>query len=267
MSVWLQAKRWLLRKAWVRALIPSLVLWAAVVGLVSGFSDIGFAQLIDRHRWLIIALLPLFLVVEGVYWCWSQHRELVGVREALRQAQAELDAERRNVERHLLVIQGYEAQEWVLDELRRRAIYRLKEVEWRKKGACVTELIVENGPGLESLEPEDQLRERATVYINLGIQDDVIDGMVFNVVNKVDPSRAYGQIVVVRVEVEGALCRLQGTGDPAFWSEAFTALQEVKSRALSVTANRIIPAATLEGVDSDAAKELLYLIERVQKGE
>lgn len=268
MEAWLR-KLWEASKsAKVRFILLFLIVFLSLLGLIALASGIGFREEITQNRvptLIITAFLALLLAI--VWALYQRYRELVGSREKVDNLQREVNDLRQQNDSLLRLMEQYkaQAQESIINQLKRLAIFGLMKEQWQRKGAKVEHFRIDESPG-ESIESDVTSLERIAVLINLGSQDRVIEGMSFIVQDSTD-SEKYGEILVKRINANGAACKIVETAHPAFWSEVIEALKEKRARIVVAPPNTIVPTSPLKEIDPDGARQLLVWLQNIERAE
>ena len=269
MEAWLQRIIQTTKSPWVHWGASLVLIFLAILGIVSIVSDIGFADVVTRFRVPILiasGIVALFSV--GSWYLYHQRQELTKLRSTVDELKRKVDDLEQEKESAFRLMEKYraQAQEDIINHLKRLAIFRIMQEKWREKGAKVERLRVEEITAIEGIDPEFAAKERITVIINLGAHDNIMKGMGFIIQDPTD-SRKYGVIVVEEVHPRGATCRIVEISHRAFWGDAVQALKEAKSCILDAPTNVIVPDSPLKEISLESAQQLLTWLQSIERTE
>jgi hypothetical protein len=276
MNEWLQQTWERSKHPFVRTGVLFLIVFFAVLGLASMISDTGFAQEVQERRtlvWTGAAGIALVIAVGWLYY--RNHRELTDSRNLIDQLRDEIsDLENKSDrlvqerESAFRLMKSYrtQTQESVIDELQRLALFGIMQEQWRKTGAPIERLRVEETTPDSAASVYSVIEECIVVIVNLGKQDKVVEGMKFIVQDPTD-SHEYGMIEVREVHPDGAICTLLEIADMAFWGDAVQAAQEGRPAILDTSVNVIVPASALKEIPQESAEQLLVWLQNIRRAE
>jgi hypothetical protein len=271
MEKWLERLRQGARHRVIRIIAAVALAFLALAGLVALAGDLGLSEEITAYRvqvWLALFAISVLLV--GGYEVTKELRLIAVQKTHIEELETKLaDAETRN--RSLLrLMESYKRSAYaeILDHLSRLMILAAKREQWSEADAKVKEVHVKAYSDAEDIDPEFAMRDRIEVIIDIGRQQDVVEGMQFIVQNPTIP-RVYGVIAVKAVYDQGATCFLSEYSDDGFWAQALNLSAEGKSEVLQMSDNRIVPAlpADLDNVSPELAEDFLQLIEKIASAE
>lgn len=270
MEAWIQRIRQTTKSPWIRSGALFVLIFLAILGIVSLGSGIGFADVVVRFRVPILITSGIAsLLFAGGWSLYRKRQELIKLRGTVDELQRKVNDLEQQKESAFRLMQAYrtQTQEGVINLLKRLAIFGIMQEKWRQKGAKVERLRVEEEiAAVEGVAPELAAQEQTTVMINLGKHDNVMKGMAFIVQDPTD-SRKYGVIVVEGVHSQGATCRIVEISDRAFWGDALQALEEGKSCVLEAPSNVIVPDSPLKEISLDSAQQLLVWLQSIERTE
>lgn len=260
----------------VRSLLAVVIVAGVIILIVTGASDMGLGTEITNNRVLVwtctAGLAFLFGLGYEIYSLTSRLNESSAelgevrsenndLREALEEAQDERDSVLRLMERY-----RRNAYDEILDELYLIVNALDMRDNWIENNACVKQVSIDINNNDEYRSLPERVNELSSIHINIGKQDGVIEGMVFEVV---DPSRinTYGKITVDDVGVDGSICSLIEGFNTALWSEVRSAIGDNESRIISVKENYIVPLIPkeIENAESGKLEELKEVVKYISK--
>ena len=257
------------KSPWIVGGALLILVFIAILKIVALLSDIGFSDVVTGYRVPIViaaAIVALLLVV--VHYLDSKRQELIELRAAVDKLHGKVDDLEQQKDSAFRLMKHYraQAQEDIINHLKRLAIFGIMQEKWRKKGAKVERIRIEEFSSVEDIDPAFADQERTTVIINLGECDSIMKDMTFIVQDPTD-SRKYGVIVVNEVHPEGATCRIVEISDQAFWGDTLQAWQEGKSCILEAPTNVIVSDSPLKEIPSDRAQQLLVWLQSIERAE
>lgn len=276
MSEWLQ-KLWKGSKhPLVRTIILFMTVFLAVLGLASTISDAGFAREIQEHRALVWKFsFGIALVIALGWLIFKREKELMRSRQLVGKLQQEISRLKEELSRSVKerdsafeLMKQYRAQtqEDVLNQLQQLALFGMLQEQWRKKGAKVERLRVEEATQIEIKDQDLEIEKQIAVIVNLGARDEVVAGMEFIVQDPAD-CHEYGIIRVQGVYPSGASCIILQMSDMAFWNDVVEAVEQKRPQVFDAPSNMIVPVSPLREIPSESAQELLTWLQNIRRAE
>ena len=154
-----------------------------------------------------------------------------------------------------------QAKENVIVKLRRFAIISVQQQQWSQFSPHVMSFRIEPKP-IIGLTFEQEVSDRVTVNINLGMQHRVMAGMVFQIRDPVD-SALYGIVVVKEAHSNGSTCEIIDIEHQAFWADALTAIKDDQPKIIDAPKNELVPQNAIE-IEPNVAEELLRMLDSIR---
>lgn len=260
---WLQNlyKNPLFKKYGVYFLILIIILYVA--DKIATISDIGFSDEIKQYRWTIIFLIVVFCIITALIIEFARIRQ---ERNSLESKVTKLVLENEDIQKQkesLLRLMGaykLEAQEDIFNRLRHLAIFTIKREQWIIK-AKVERFRVEK---LSNRNPETiDIIDHTTVIINLGLQDDAMEGMKFIIQDPTD-GKKYGVVRIEKCFEIGSACSIIEMEHPAFWN-GIEVKNMSKEKIIEAPANCIVPYTPYKELDAGSAKQILEWLQNLEE--
>ena len=252
--------------------IGTLILLALVtliiLNVVTVVSDIGFSEEVKNYRfWILGSVIILSIIIVYILLYKNNSKKISELSDQLTESNtrnAKLEEENRSVLR-LMELYKDEAQEDIFKKLKQLATFSIKQKEWQNKGAKIETFRVEEFAVESNLDSQFAVAEYTTVLINLGISDDVLEGMRFIIQDPHD-SKKYGRIVIKECSDSGSACKIVEMSHQSFWYEISQEIEknEGKSRILTATNNIILPDSPFKDINVESAKELLDWLQTLE---
>ena len=270
---WTETKDRRLGSALLLALITLIIL--EIVALIS---DIGFSDEVRANRIRILILVLLTAISCVVIWFVNRYIQQV---KRLRSGAYDLDLDNKRLQHEiadlkqqrdsilaLMELYKPEAQESVIIRLKELAIISLRKRQWEKKQARIQRFRIEEARVSSDPVVSEHGCERVSVIINLGSNDGIMEGMLFNAQDPTD-SLKYGSIRVTSVFDKGSVCAVIEMSHPAFWSDVLRAIDSAEGKIgiYSAAPNVIVAQNTLPDLNPQSAKQLLEWLQTIEAEE
>lgn len=252
--------------------IGILILFALIaliiLNLVTVISDIGFSEEVKNNRfWILASVIIASIVIVYFLLYKNNSKKILELSDELRQANiknSKLEEGNRSVLR-LMELYKEEAQENIFKKLKQLATFSIRQKEWQNKGAKIETFRVEEFDVENNLDSQLAVAEFTTVLINLGTNDNILEGMRFIIQDPHD-SKKYGRIVVKESSDTGSACKIVEMSHQAFWYEIVQEIEkkEGKGRILTASANIILPDSPFRDINVESAKELLDWLQTLE---